>query len=132
MKREFHYKGHTLAELEAMPYEDMLNLMQSRARRTLKRGLTEQQKKLLNNIEKAKASGEKRPIVKTHIQDMVILPEMVGITLAVYTGKEFSEFEVKTEMIGKYISQFRLSRRSVKHSSPGVGATRSSLFVPIK
>lgn len=132
MKKEFKYRGKTLAELQALPFEEVIELLPARARRSLKRGLTDQQVKLLKQIRLAKESGDKKKVVKTHVQDLVILPEMVGVKLAVYTGKEFTEFEVKTEMIGQYISEFRLSRKPVKHSAPGVGATRSSLFVPIK
>jgi small subunit ribosomal protein S19 len=132
MKKEFHLRGKTQAELEAMSEDELLAIMPSRARRTLKRGFTDPQMKLINQIRQAKKSNDKRKIVKTHVRDMLILPEMVGVKLGVYTGKEFSEFEVKTEMIGHYVSEFVLSRKPVKHSSPGVGATRSSLFVPVK
>lgn len=132
MRKEFTYRGLKQAELEKLSHNDLLGLLPSRARRTLKRGLTEQQQKLLKNIKVAKENKDKRAAVRTHVRDMVILPEMVGVNLAVYTGKEYKEFEVKTEMIGRYVSEFTLTRKVVKHSSPGVGATRSSLFVPVK
>ena len=132
MRKEFTYRGLKLAELEQLSHSDLLELLPSRARRTLQRGLTEQQQKLLKNIKVAKDSGDKRASVRTHVRDMVVLPEMVGVNLAVYTGKDYFEFEVKTEMIGRYVSEFTLTRKIVKHSSPGVGATRSSLFVPVK
>jgi len=130
-KKVFKYRGKTLDELLAMSDEQIIQLMPSRARRTLKRGLTEQQSKLLKNIEESKASDSNKP-VKTHVRDMIILPRMVGAKLAVYNGQEFTEFEVTAEMIGKYLSEYTLTRKPIKHSSPGVGATRSSLFVPIK
>ncbi|MBD3388276.1 MAG: 30S ribosomal protein S19 [Candidatus Altiarchaeales archaeon] len=130
-KKEFKYRGYKIEELQKMSHDEVLELLPSRARRSLKRGLTEQQQKLLKKVRKARETGQKGA-VRTHCRDMVILPEMVGVKFAVYTGKEFSEFEAKTEMIGHYLSEFTLSRRPVKHSAPGVGATRSSLFVPIK
>ncbi len=131
MKKEFNYKGKTLAELQQMPHEELIELLPSRAKRTLKRGLTQQQQKLLERVADAKKEGGKKTI-RTHCRDMIILPDMVGLNMSVYNGKEFTEFEVKTEMIGRYLSEFTLTRKPVKHNSPGVGATRSSLFVPIK
>ncbi len=126
-KKEFKYRGKTVEELKKMPFEEMTELLPARARRTLKRGLTDQQMKLLGEIRAGKGKT-----IRTHCRDMLILPEMVGAKIAVYNGKEFTEFEVKAEMIGKYLGEFTLTRKPVKHSAPGVGATRSSLFVPIK
>jgi len=130
-KKELTYRGHRIEELQQMPLDDVIGLLPARARRSLKRGITEEQEKLLGKAKAARKAGGKKAI-RTHCRDMVILPEMVGLRFAVYTGKEFSEFEVNGEMIGKYLGEFTLTRKPVKHSAPGVGATRSSLFVPIK
>ncbi len=132
MKREFNYRGKSIEELQKLPFTEMIEHLPSRARRSLKRGLTEQQDKLLENIRIAKDSGDKRATVRTHVRDMVIIPQMVGVNLAVYNGKGYIEFEVKAEMIGKYLSEYSMTRKPVQHSAPGVGATRSSLFVPVK
>ncbi|MFH1403916.1 MAG: 30S ribosomal protein S19 [Candidatus Altiarchaeota archaeon] len=130
-KKEFKYHGHTLEELKAMPREQLIEILPARARRSLKRGLTEQQKKLMERVKAADKEKSGKPL-KTHCRDMPILPEMVGLLFGIYTGKEFVTVEIKTEMIGKYLGEFAMPRRVVKHSAPGVGATRSSLFVPIK
>jgi small subunit ribosomal protein S19 len=130
-RKEFKYRGHKIEELTQMPLDEVIELLPARARRSLKRGLTEQQQKLVENVRKARETGSKKTI-RTHCRDMVVLPEMVGLKLAVYNGKEFTEFEVKAEMIGRYLGEFTLNRKPIKHSAPGVGATRSSLFVPIK
>ena len=130
-KREITYRGHTVEDLQKMPLEDVIKLLPSRARRCIKRGLTEQESKLLDKAREVKLAGQKKAI-RTHCRDMIILPELVGLRFAVYTGKDFFEFEVTTEMIGHYLAEFTYNRKPVKHSSPGVGATRSSLFVPIK
>lgn len=63
---------------------------------------------------------------------MPVLPEMIGLVFSIYNGKEFVDVEVGPEMIGHFLGEFALTRKPVKHSAPGVGATRSSLFVPIK
>ncbi|ALV61924.1 SSU ribosomal protein S15e (S19p) [Thermococcus sp. 2319x1] len=130
-RKEFRYRGYTLEELMNMSLEDLARLFPSRQRRSLKRGLTPEQKKVLRKIRLAKKGKYKKPI-RTHSRDMVILPEMVGITIYVHNGKEFVPVEIKEEMIGHYLGEFALTRKRVQHGSPGVGATRSSMFVAIK
>jgi len=134
VKKDFKYRGHTLEELNAMSMDELVKILPSRARRSLTRGLNEEQKKLLNKVKKAQQALKdgKKEVVKTHCRDMPILPEMVGLDFEIYNGKEFTRIEIKTEMVGQYLGEYSLTRRPVKHSAPGVGATRSSLFVPIK
>lgn len=126
--REFTYRGKTIEELKKMRFEELLELLPSRARRTLKRGLTKRQYKLLKDVEKAK-EGE---IIKTHCRDMIILPSFVGKTIGVHNGKEFVPVTIQPEMIGHYLGEFALTRKRVIHSGPGVGATRSSKYMPLK
>jgi small subunit ribosomal protein S19 len=132
-KRELQIRGHTVEELQKMQEGEFTKLLSSRARRNLKRGLTEQQIKLLEKARKVKATGvpQKKPI-KTHCRELIIMPELVGLKFAVYNGKEFTEMEITGEMIGRYLAEFTYCRKPVRHSAPGVGATRSSLFVPVK
>jgi small subunit ribosomal protein S19 len=61
-----------------------------------------------------------------------VLPDFVGKTVAIHNGKEFVNVEIKPEMIGHYLGEFAMTRKTVKHSGPGVGATRSSKFMPLK
>ena len=63
---------------------------------------------------------------------MIIFPEMVGLTIGVYNGKEYLNIEIKPEMIGHYLGEFSLTRKHVQHGSPGIGATKSSKYVPLK
>ncbi|WP_367114344.1 30S ribosomal protein S19 [Ferroglobus sp.] len=123
--REFRYRGYTLEELQKMTLEQIAELLPARERRKLKRGLTEQEEKLLKKLRK---KGEAR----THCRDMVILPEMVGKVVYVHNGKEFVRVEIKPEMIGHRLGEFAQTRKFEKHSGPGVGATRSSKYVPLK
>ena len=126
-KKEFTYRGYTLEELLAMPFDEVLSLMPSRVRRSLTRGLNEEQR---TSFEKIKSGKYK--VVKTHRRDIPIVPELVGKTVAVHNGKEFKEFEIRAEMIGHFLGEFAMTRKSVRHSGPGVGATRSSKFLPLK
>lgn len=134
MSREFRYRGYTLKQLQAMPMDEFIKLLPSRPRRSLLRGLTLEQRALLNNIYEAKGAlqrGEKL-IVKTHARDMVILPEMVGMTIHVHNGKEFVPVEIMPEMIGHYLGEFAITNKPVKHGTPGIGASRSSMYVPLR
>jgi len=57
---------------------------------------------------------------------------MFDIRLAVHNGKEFLPLTVSPEMIGHYLGEFAPTTKIVKHGMPGVGATRSSQYVPLK
>jgi small subunit ribosomal protein S19 len=124
-KEEFSYRGHSLAELKDMELDRVAQLFPARQRRKLKRELTEDQKKLLQKIREGKT-------IRTHQRDMIILPEMVGTSIGVHDGKTFTILEIMPEMIGHYLGEYALTRRRVSHGGPGVGATRSSKYVPLK
>lgn len=70
--------------------------------------------------------------VKTHVRDMIILPELVGSVVAVYNGKVFNLVEIKAEMVGYYLGEFSITYRPVRHGRPGIGSTNSSRFIPLK
>jgi small subunit ribosomal protein S19 len=127
-KKEFRYRGLTLEELQKLSMEELLPLLPSRSRRTLKRGLTKKQDKLLQDIEKTNPDDP----IRTHCRDMVILPSFVGHIINVYNGKEFQRIDIQPDMIGHYLGEFALTRQKVKHTGPGVGATRSSKYMPLK
>ena len=125
-KKEYSYRGKKLEELQSMSFRELETVFSASARRKLKRGFTEKQKILLNKIRK----GEKT--LKTHCRGMLIIPEMVGLTINVYTGKTFEPVQIQEDMIGRVLGEFALTRKKVGHSSPGVGATRSSSNVSVK
>lgn len=122
---EFMYRGKSMKELQDMGMKEFANLIPSRQRRSLNRGFTEPQKRLLKKL-------EKKNDAKTHCRDMIIIPSMVGKTVRVYSGKEFIPVRLNEEMLGHYLGEFVLTRKGVKHSSPGVGATRSSASVSVR
>lgn len=135
MPKEFHYRGFTFTDLQAMSMDEFIRLLPSRQRRSLQRGLSQEQRKLLETIRAVRETQEKtqKPmVIKTHTRDMVILPEMVGATLLVHNGKEFITLEIKPEMIGHYLGEFSVTNKPVKHGVPGIGASRSSMYVPLK
>jgi small subunit ribosomal protein S19 len=135
MPKEFHYRGFALTDLLAMSMDEFIKLLPSRQRRSLQRGLSPDQRKLLEAIRKIKQSpeeGGKGQQIKTHARDMIILPEMVGVTILVHNGKDFTAIEIKPEMIGHYVGEFAITNKPVKHGVPGIGASRSSMYVPLK
>ncbi|MEM4699790.1 MAG: 30S ribosomal protein S19 [Candidatus Nezhaarchaeales archaeon] len=127
----FTYRGKTLEELLKMPMDDFIKLLPARQRRSLRRGLTEEERKLLGKIREARQKGLSKPI-ETHARDMIILPEMVGMTIHVHNGKEFVPVEITEEMIGHRLGEFALTCKKVEHGAPGLRATKSSMYVPLK
>ncbi|MDE1820078.1 MAG: 30S ribosomal protein S19 [Euryarchaeota archaeon] len=127
-KKEYALRGKSLEELKALPLPELAKLLPSRIRRTLRRGFNAEQQIL---VEKLSLPPKGKP-VRTHCRDVIVLPRFVGQKVAVFSGKEFKEVEIRPEMIGHYLGEFCLTRRFEKHSGPGVGATRSSKFMPLK
>jgi small subunit ribosomal protein S19 len=125
-EEEFTYRGYTLAKLKKMKIEELAELMGARQRRKLRRKLREDEEKLLEELKSGKES------VKTHLRDAIVLPDMVGKKIGVHSGKSFEYVEIKPEMIGHYLGEFALTRKKVLHGAAGVGATRSSKYVPLK
>ena len=125
-KKEFTYRGHTMEELKKMPLADIIELLPARARRSYIRGMNPEQEAFLSKIKKADGP------VRTHRREIYILPNFVGKTVHVHNGKEYQPIEIKPEMIGHSLGEFALTRKGVKHSGLGVGATRSSKFMPLK
>ena len=124
---KFEMRGKDIEEIKAMSLDEFRNMIKSAERRSLKRGFTEIQKKFLK---KMKANPKK--FHRTKSRDMVIVPDMLEMKIGVHNGKDYVKLEIKPEMLGHRLGEFALTRKGVKHSSPGFGATRSSKFVPLK
>ncbi len=134
MPKEFYYRGYNLEQLQQTSMDDFIKLLPTRQRRSLLRGLTNDQKRLLEEIRYVRRSSEKerKSPIKTHCRDMIILPEMVRLTILVHNGKEFSQVDITPEMIGHYLGEFAITNKKVSHGTPGIGASRSSMYVPLK
>ena len=129
---EFTYRGHTLDELQELSLDEVAELLPARQRRSIERGMTVEQEKLLETARDTDEETSANDPIRTHLRDMPVLPEFVGLTFAVYTGQSFERVAVEPEMIGHYLGEFQLTRTSVSHGQAGIGATRSSKFVPLK
>ena len=121
-------------------------LVHARVRRRFGRGIKRKPLGLIKKLRKAKKEAppnEKPAVVKTHLRDMIIVPEMIGSIVGIYNGKVglhlsprkrvywlthsqvFNSVEIKPEMTGHYLGEFSCSYRPVKHGRPGVGASSS-------
>ena len=134
MPKEFQYRGYSLESLQGMSMDEFINILPSRQRRSLQRGLTPEQRILLEKMraaQEAQKQGQDSS-VKTHVRDMIILPEMVGAKIMVHNGKDFVSVEIKPAMIGHFLGEFAITNKPVRHGTPGIGASRSSMYVPLK
>lgn len=131
MVKEFKYRGIAMEDLQNLSLEKLFELLPARSRRSLTRGITDGKRKVLDEIKLAKAGKLTTPI-KTHLRSLIVMPYMVGVTVSVFSGKEFVPVIIKPEMIGHYIGEYVMTNKRVVHGAPGVGASRSSLYVPLK
>ena len=134
MPKEFSYRGHNLNSLTGLSMDEFITMLPSRQRRSLQRGLTPEQRILLEKLRAAKEAKKegKEVNIKTHVRDLIILPEMVGAKIAVHNGKDFVAMEITPGMIGHYLGEFAITNKPVRHGTPGIGASRSSMYVPLK
>jgi len=133
--KKFSYRGNDLKKLIDMNMDEMSQQLRSRQRRKLRRKMGSKYARFINKLLEAKkhtASGEKPVAVKTHLRDCIVLPSMVQSVINIHKGNGYSNVEVKPEMIGYYLGEFAITYKRVSHGKPGVGATHSSKFVPIK
>ena len=131
MVREFTYRGLSQKELEELSLDKLLKLFPARIRRSLTRGINDNKRKLIGEIKATKEGKLKTPI-NTHLRDLIILPFMIGTTVNVYSGKEFVPVTITSEMVSHYLGEYVITNKRVSHGAPGVGASRSSLYVPLK
>jgi small subunit ribosomal protein S19 len=125
-REEFTYRGYKIDELKAMGMSELLPLMPARARRKIVRGFSRGEETLLAKVRE----GDEK--IRTHLREMIVMPEMVGKSIEIYNGKEFMKVEFQPEAVFHYLGEFALTRKRVSHGSAGIGATRGSKYVPLK
>ena len=133
--RKFTFRGVDLDALLDLTSEQLMELVHARARRRFSRGLKKKGMSLVKKLRKAKkdcGAYDKPDTVKTHLRNMIIVPEMIGSVVGVHNGKVFTSVEVKADMVGHYLGEFSISYKPVRHGRPGIGATSSSKFIPLK
>ena len=123
-KKEFTYKGKTIEELKKLSVREFAKYLRSRQRRTALR----QFQRIEKFVENAKGKISKGKKIRTHQRDLIIVPELVGMTLYIYNGQNFIQLKVTGEMLGHKFGEFSLTRKKVGHGSAGVGATKGTKF----
>ncbi|PHJ18888.1 gmc oxidoreductase [Cystoisospora suis] len=96
--RTFTYRGIELDKLLDMKMENLLELFRARQRRKFQRGIKRKATTLMKKLRISKKNcpvGEKPEPVKTHLRDLVVVPEMIGSVVGVYNGKQFINVEIK-------------------------------------
>ena len=100
--RKFTYRGVDLDQLLDMNNEQLMELLPCRIRRKFGRGLKRKPMALIKKLRKKKKEcpvNEKPDVVKTHLRDMVVVPEMTGSIVGVYNGKTFNQVEIKVSVL---------------------------------
>lgn len=135
--RKYSYRGVDLENLVTMSPDQLYDLFPARVRRKFSRGLKKPETNLMRKLRESKVGvnpdiGERPNPVRTHLRNVIIVPEMVGAIAGVYNGKTYINVEIKADMIGHYLGEFSISYTPVKHGRPGIGATHSSRFIPLR
>ena len=122
--RKFSYRGIELDQLLDLSNEEFVDLVHARARRRFQRGLKRGPMALIKKLRKAKKeapSNEKPAVVKTHLRNMIVVPEMIGSVVGIYNGKVFTTVEIKPEMTGHYLGEFAISYIPTRHGKSSLG-----------
>jgi small subunit ribosomal protein S19 len=70
---------------------------------------------LLRKVEKAASSNDRRPI-KTWSRRSMVLPDMVGLTIAVHNGRQHVPVLISENMVGHKLGEFAVTRTFKGHS----------------
>ena len=128
MAKEILYRGKTIEELKKLDVREFAKYLSSRKKRSVLR----QSEKIESFIKNCKKKIDKNKKIKTHMRNIIIVPQLVGLTIQVHSGKEYLSVQIVQEMLGHYLGEFVLTRKKVEHSAPGIGATRSSASLSVK
>ncbi|KAG2316821.1 hypothetical protein Bca52824_019943 [Brassica carinata] len=138
--KKFSFRGFNVEALLKMSSVDLSKLFNARVRRRFYRGLKKKPLILIKKLREAKRvakdENKKPEVVKTHLRNMIIVPEMIGSVVGVHNGMKFNEVVIKPEMIGHYLAEFSMTCKKVDHYRPricGCGCYRNSTrFIPLR
>ena len=71
---------------------------------------------LMKKVEKAVESNERRPI-KTWSRRSMVMPEMVGLTIAIYNGRQHVPVVINEDMVGHKLGEFAPTRTYRGHAA---------------
>ena len=79
---------------------------------------------LLDKIKELEAKGEKRKVIKTWSRRSTIIPDMIGLTIAVHNGRKFIPVFITENMVGHKLGEFSPTRTFKGHTSRAAKAVR--------
>lgn len=120
--KEMFYKGLELEDLKKLDVRESAKYLPSRSRRSVLRHF-EIIERFIKRCQDSVAHNKK---IRTHLRDIVIVPNLVGFKIGIHNGKTFSEVLITHRMIGHRLGEFAPTRTKVSHGAPGIGATKSS------
>ena len=123
-KKQFTYRGKSIEELKKLDVREFAKYLRSRQRRTALR----QFQKIEEFVNRSKKKDKRDKKIRTHQRDLIVVPEMVGMTIYVYDGRNFIPVNIIGEMLGHTFGEFAPTRKRVNHGSAGVGATKGTKF----
>jgi len=129
MPKDFLFRGLNEEQLKAVSMDEFIRMLPARMRRSLMRGLPEEHRILIEKI-RSWRPGDKP--LKTHARNVIILPEMIGKTVHVFSGRDFIEVPIVLKKVGHYLGEYSITNTPVRHGRPGIGASRSSMYIPLK
>jgi len=127
-KKEFTYRGKTMEDMLKLDIREFAKLLKSRARRSVLRHFDI----IERFVQESRKKQENGKQIKTHLRQMIVVPPMVGMKIAIHNGKEFVNIQVEKEMLGHRFGEFVATRQKVEHGAPGIGATKSSGAMSVK
>lgn len=128
MPKEFTYRGKTFEELKQMDTREFAKYVKSNEKRSILRQF-QVIEKFITKCRKRQGNG--KPI-RTHMRELVIVPNMVNYNIGIYNGKEFVQIKILPEMLAHRLGEFVPTRQKVSHGAAGIGATRSSASRSVK
>lgn len=122
IRRQIKYRGKTIEELQKLDVREFAKLLKSRQRRTILRNFQEIEK----FVHRCKVKISRNKLIKTHCRDIIIVPELVGMKIQVYNGRQFNLVDITGDMLGHRLGEMSPTRGKVNHSKSGVGGTKGT------
>src|SRR5207244_13557590 len=97
-----------------MSMDEFIKLLPSRQRSSLLKGLTNEQRILMEHVRQSrKEDGGRAVCVKSHVRDMIVMCEMRGLPLQLHSGGEHVGIDLKRERIGHFAGEFSMPSQRV-------------------
>src|SRR5256712_14135392 len=101
-----------------MSMDEFIKLLPSRQRRSLLKGLTNEQRILMEHVRQTrKENGGKVAPGNAHVGDMIVIPEVIGLILQLHSGKEYVSIGIKPEVIWHFVGGFAITYQKVVHGT---------------